>query len=159
MSLLVSVGGGLLAGTIFKKTWQFAAREDEAPKATDAARGWHEILIAAALQGAIFATVKATVDRLTAAGTHSLTGTWPGEDSSGRSRKKRKEGLTMAEPDTVHEASVQQRGRRAAEEAASQTGGPPRTSRPNSAAARGWPRAGGPFGSSRTTSYRTGRRG
>lgn len=84
VSMLVSVVGGLLAGAIFKKAWQLAAGEEEAPKATDASRGWHEILIAAALQGAIFAVVKATVDRLTAAGTHSLTGTWPGEDRSGK---------------------------------------------------------------------------
>ena len=90
LSMLVSVGGGLLAGTVFKKTWQLAAGEDEAPKATDAARGWHEVLIAAALQGAIFAVVKATVDRLTAVGTRSLTGTWPGEDSSGKDEKKGK---------------------------------------------------------------------
>jgi hypothetical protein len=90
LSMLVSVGGGLLAGTIFKKAWQLAAGEDEAPKPTDAARGWHEVLIAAALQGAIFAVVKATVDRLTAVGTRSLTGTWPGEDSSGTDEKKGK---------------------------------------------------------------------
>ena len=90
LSMLVSVGGGLLAGTIFKKAWQLAAGEDEAPKATDAARGWHEVLIAAALQGAIFAVVKATMDRLTAVGTRSLTGTWPGEDSSGTDEKKGK---------------------------------------------------------------------
>src|SRR5215467_9931722 len=81
-SLLAGMVGGLLAGAIFKKAWQLAARQDQAPKATDAARGWHEILIAAALQGAIIAAVKAAADRLTAAGTHSLTGTWPGEDSS-----------------------------------------------------------------------------
>src|SRR5215831_498778 len=81
-SLLAGMVGGLLASVIFKKSWQLAARQDEAPKATDATRGWHEILIAAALQGAIFATVKAAVDRAAAHGTHSLTGTWPGEDSS-----------------------------------------------------------------------------
>lgn len=81
-SLLAGMVGGLLASAIFKKAWKLTARQDEAPKATDAARGWHEILIAAALQGAIFATVKAAVDRAAAHGTHSLTGTWPGEDSS-----------------------------------------------------------------------------
>ena len=90
LSMLVSVGGGLLAGTIFKKGWQLVAGEDEAPKATDAARGWHEVLIAAALQGAIFAVVRATVDRLAAVGTRSLTGTWPGEDSSGIDENKGK---------------------------------------------------------------------
>ena len=82
ISLLAGMVGGLLAGAIFKKAWQLTARQDEAPKATDAARGWHEILLAAALQGAIFATVKAAVDRAAAHGTHSLTGTRPGEDSS-----------------------------------------------------------------------------
>jgi hypothetical protein len=91
VSMLAGVVGGLLAGAIFKKTWQLAARDDEAPKATDASRGWHEILIAAALQGAIFAAVKATVDRLAAAGTHSLTGTWPGEDDGGKRGTQGKE--------------------------------------------------------------------
>jgi hypothetical protein len=89
-SLLAGMVGGLLASVIFKKAWQLAAREDEAPKPTDAARGWHEILIAAALQGAIFATVKAAVNRAAAHGTHSLTGTWPGEDSSEEAGEKGK---------------------------------------------------------------------
>jgi predicted metal-dependent enzyme (double-stranded beta helix superfamily) len=80
VSLLVSVLGGMLAGGIFKKIWQLAAHEDEAPQATDAARSWPEILLAAALQGAIFAVVKAALDRSAAAGTRKLTGTWPGED-------------------------------------------------------------------------------
>lgn len=84
VSMLVSVAGGILAGAIFKKAWKLAAGEDEAPKATDAAKGWPEILIAAALQGAIFAVVSAAVDRLAAAGTRSLTGSWPGEDSSAK---------------------------------------------------------------------------
>ncbi len=91
VSMLAGVVGGLLAGAIFKKTWQLAARDDQAPKATDASRGWHEIIIAAALQGAIFAVVKATVDRLAAAGTHSLTGTWPGEDGGGKDGAQGKE--------------------------------------------------------------------
>lgn len=89
-SMMASVLGGMLAGVIFKRVWKLAAGEDEAPKATDAAKGWQEILIAAALQGAIFAVVKATVDRLTAEGTRSLTGTWPGEDSNAKKEKKEK---------------------------------------------------------------------
>ena len=89
-SLLAGLIGGLLAGAIFKKAWQLIARQDEAPEATDAARGWHEILLAAALQGAIFAAVKAAVSRAAAHGTHSLTGTWPGEDSSEEAGEKGK---------------------------------------------------------------------
>ena len=82
VSMLVSVGGGLLAGAIFKKMWQLTAKEEDAPKATDASRRWHEILLAAALQGVIFAVVKAAMHRLAAVGTHRVTGTWPGENSA-----------------------------------------------------------------------------
>lgn len=80
ISMLVSVLGGVLAGAIFKRVWKLAAGEDEAPRATDAERGWTEVLTAAALQGAIFALVKAAVDRSAAESTRKLTGVWPGED-------------------------------------------------------------------------------
>ena len=78
--MLFGLVAGMLAGAIFKGVWKMAAHEDEAPKATDARRGWREILAAAALQGAIFAVVKAAVNRGTAEGTRKLTGVWPGED-------------------------------------------------------------------------------
>jgi Protein of unknown function (DUF4235) len=83
VSLLVSVLGGILAGAIFKRIWKAAAGEDEAPKATAAQYGWRNVLLAAALQGAIFALVKAALDRAAAEGTRKLTGVWPGEDDSG----------------------------------------------------------------------------
>ena len=51
--------------------------QDDAPNATDEERGWTEILVAAALQGAIFAIVKAAVDRGGAVGIRQLTGKWP----------------------------------------------------------------------------------
>jgi predicted metal-dependent enzyme (double-stranded beta helix superfamily) len=81
VSVLVSVLGGMLAGAIFKQVWKLAAREDDAPKATDARRGWREILLSAALQGAIYAVVKAVIGRGTAKGTRKLTGIWPGENA------------------------------------------------------------------------------
>lgn len=77
ISLGTSILAGLLADTIFKRVWRLAAHEDDTPKATDARRSWPEVLAAAALQGAVFALVRATVDRGTAAGTRKLTGTWP----------------------------------------------------------------------------------
>jgi hypothetical protein len=70
----------VLAGATFKKLWKITAREDESPRATDAQRSWREVLIAATLQGAIFALVKAAVDRGAAEGTRKLTGVWPGDD-------------------------------------------------------------------------------
>jgi hypothetical protein len=79
VGLLVGILGGMLARSVFKRIWQAATGEDEAPKATDARRGWREILLAAALQGAIFAVVQAALDRATAEGTAKLTGEWPGE--------------------------------------------------------------------------------
>jgi hypothetical protein len=96
ISMLVSFGGGLLATAIFKKVWKLTPGADEAPKSTDASKSWPEILAAAALEGAIFAVVTASLERLAAAGTRSLTGTWPGEDSDaqadsgsgGKNRKK-----------------------------------------------------------------------
>jgi hypothetical protein len=81
VSMLVSVLGGVLAGAIFKRVWKLTAGEDETPKATDVRRGYREVLLAATLQGAIFALVKAALDRGVAEGTRKLTGVWPGEDS------------------------------------------------------------------------------
>jgi len=87
VGMLVSVLGGIFAGLIFKKLWKVIGREEEAPKATDARRGWREILLAATLQGAIFGLVKAAVDRGAAEGTRKLTGFWPGEDSEQSARE------------------------------------------------------------------------
>ena len=81
VSIVVSVLGGMLAGAIFKQVWKLAADEDDAPKATDARRGWREVLLAATIQGAIFGLVKAALDRGTAEGARKLTGVWPGDDS------------------------------------------------------------------------------
>jgi hypothetical protein len=83
ISMGVSVLSAVVAGAVFKRIWQVAAREDEAPSATDSRRGWSEVLIAAALQGAIFAVVKAALDRGTATAARGLTGTWPGDDDEG----------------------------------------------------------------------------
>jgi hypothetical protein len=88
LSMLISIAGGILASAIFKRIWKLAPGEDEVPKATDADKGWPEILTAAALQGAIFAVVTASVERLAAAGTRSLTGTWPGDDSDVKKEQK-----------------------------------------------------------------------
>ena len=81
IGMLVSALGGILAGAIFKKAWKLAAGEDEAPQATDAQRGWGEVLLAATVQGAIFAAVKAAVDRGAATGVQKVTGVWPGNES------------------------------------------------------------------------------
>jgi hypothetical protein len=79
VSILVSVLGGMLAASIFKRIWKLAAGEADAPKATDARYGWRAVLAAATLQGAVYGLVKAALDRGAAEGTRKLTGFWPGE--------------------------------------------------------------------------------
>jgi len=77
VGLLLGIGAGAIAGFVFKEIWKVASGDDDAPNATDEDRGWVEIIAAAALQGAIFAVVKALVDRGGATGVRKLTGTWP----------------------------------------------------------------------------------
>ena len=74
MSLGLSLVSGVLAGAMFKGVWKLVAREDDAPQATDPQRSWKEILPAAALQGAVFATVKAAVERGAMYGGRKLAG-------------------------------------------------------------------------------------
>jgi pectin methylesterase-like acyl-CoA thioesterase len=70
---------GILAGAVFKKVWTALSGEQEAPEATSPERSTKEVLLAAAAQGAVFATVKAAVDRAGAKGFKKITGTDPGK--------------------------------------------------------------------------------
>ncbi|WP_238009790.1 DUF4235 domain-containing protein [Dactylosporangium sp. AC04546] len=76
-SIASSVAGGVAAGIVFKQVWKRLSGEEEAPHPTSRDYGWGEVLAAAALQGAIFAVVKAAIDRGGAAGVRRFTGGWP----------------------------------------------------------------------------------
>jgi uncharacterized protein DUF4235 len=76
--LIVGVLGGLAARAVFKRVWSAAGHEDEAPKPTDEDKGWREVVLAAAAEGAVFGGVKALIDRAGATGFAWLTGAWPG---------------------------------------------------------------------------------
>ncbi|MEU9081323.1 DUF4235 domain-containing protein [Streptomyces sp. NPDC048357] len=78
VGLALGAVSGLIAGAAFKQVWKIVEGEGDAPGATDEDRSWKQILIAAAIQGAIFAVVKAAVDRSGAVATRRVTGTWPG---------------------------------------------------------------------------------
>ncbi|MEI5101919.1 DUF4235 domain-containing protein [Streptomyces sp. PmtG] len=73
----LGIVGGMLATAAFKRAWKALGHEGEAPEATDEHRTWPEVLTAAVLQGAIFAGVRAAVDRGGAAATRRITGVWP----------------------------------------------------------------------------------
>ncbi|MFD6281314.1 DUF4235 domain-containing protein, partial [Streptomyces sp. NPDC060209] len=63
VGMALGAAGGMIAGVAFKQAWKIIEGDGDAPDATDEDRSWQQILLAAALQGAIFAVVKAAVDR------------------------------------------------------------------------------------------------
>jgi hypothetical protein len=79
----IGLAGGLLAGLIsgavFKQIWKKVADADDAPSALQSEYRMREVVLAAALQGAIFAATKAAIDRAGARGFTKLTGNWPGD--------------------------------------------------------------------------------
>ena len=79
----IGILGGVLAGTLsgiaFKQVWKLVADQDDAPGALQSEYGTGQVLLAAALQGAIFAVTKAAIDRFGARGFTKLTGAWPGD--------------------------------------------------------------------------------
>jgi hypothetical protein len=76
--LIAGIVSGMIAGAVFKQIWRRVADEDEAPDALQSEYGLGQVVLAAAVQGAIFAAVKALVDRGGAKGFQRLTGDWPG---------------------------------------------------------------------------------
>ena len=79
----VGLAGGILAGVvsgaIFKQVWKRVSGEDDAPDALQSEYGMREVVLAAAIQGALFAATKAAIDRAGARGFTKLTGSWPGD--------------------------------------------------------------------------------
>jgi len=80
VGMVVSVIGGLAASFLFRRVWKVIGGETDAPRATQRRRSWGEILVAAALQGALFSFVKALVDRVGAVSFARATGAWPGDE-------------------------------------------------------------------------------
>ncbi|MFJ7154282.1 DUF4235 domain-containing protein [Streptomyces sp. NPDC101118] len=77
VGMLLGTAGGMAAGALFKQLWKVLGHQEDAPDATDEHRTWREVLIAAAIQGAVFALVRAAVDRAGATTVRKVTGTWP----------------------------------------------------------------------------------
>ena len=71
--------GGMVAGAIVKQVWKRVAGQEDAPDALQHEYPWRQVLLSAALQGVVFAVVKAAADRGGAQLFEKLTGTWPGD--------------------------------------------------------------------------------
>ncbi len=76
-----SFAAAFLAQKIFQAIWVKAVPidTDDPPKPLESEYGWKQIIIAAAIQGMIFTTVKAVFQRLTARGFERWSGEWPGD--------------------------------------------------------------------------------
>ena len=79
IGLIGGIAAGIVSGAIFKQIWKLIANEDEAPDALQSEYRMREVVLAAAIQGAIFAATKAAIDRAGAQGFTKLTGSWPGD--------------------------------------------------------------------------------
>lgn len=79
--LLSGMIGGLIASQGYRQAWKRIARNDlnEAPRALSTEYSLKEILVSAAVQGAIYALVKAIIDRGGARLFERFTGEWPGD--------------------------------------------------------------------------------
>ncbi|GGF49751.1 membrane protein [Marmoricola endophyticus] len=79
--IATSITAGILAGQVFKQVWKrgTAGPDADAPKALESEYTLQQVVIAAAIQGAIFASVKALADRAGARAFQRWTGEWPGD--------------------------------------------------------------------------------
>lgn len=80
VGLAGSLIGGVIAGAIFKQIWRRVSPGDkpDPPKPLETEYPFKEILVAAAIQGAIFSVVKTVIDRQGARLFEKATGEWPG---------------------------------------------------------------------------------
>jgi len=59
------MAAGAAGGAAFKTIWRRVDAGRDVPKAQDGGRSWRAVLLAAALQGAVFAVIHAVVERAT----------------------------------------------------------------------------------------------
>ncbi|KQS66460.1 hypothetical protein ASG41_13640 [Modestobacter sp. Leaf380] len=79
IGLLGSLAAGAVSSAVFGQVWKRVAKEDDAPSAMQSEYPMKQVLLAAAIQGAIFAVTKAAINRAGARGFTKLTGSWPGD--------------------------------------------------------------------------------
>ena len=79
----ISILSGLLAGFVGKKLFEGiwgAFDEEEPPESKHLEISWMKLLLAGAIQGAIFRAVREVTDHGSRRAFMRMTGTWPGEE-------------------------------------------------------------------------------
>jgi hypothetical protein len=87
-SIVFGVVGGMLASKLFAKLWAVLGNEQDT-EPTERQTSWRTVIPAAALEGAIYAGVKAAAQRGSAQAFAASTGVWPGKDQQATDAKKR----------------------------------------------------------------------
>lgn len=82
LAIIFGLIAGMLGQKAFEKVWGMISDEDPAD-ADDRDAGWAEVLVSAAIGGAIMKTIQALVRRGGAKGFQRATGVWPGDDPKG----------------------------------------------------------------------------
>ncbi len=79
--LVAGIGAGALSGLATRQIWKRVSRGGQAdpPRPLESEYALREVLAAAAVQGAVFAIVRALVDRGSARAFQRWTGEWPGD--------------------------------------------------------------------------------
>lgn len=79
VGLAGSLAAAGIAGTLFKQIWKLIDGEKDAPGALQSEYSVTKVLLAAGLEGMIFAVIKAAIDRAGAVAFRKATGEWPGD--------------------------------------------------------------------------------
>jgi hypothetical protein len=79
LAIVLGLLGGMLAGKVVAQVWTRVDGEAVPPDPDQKEANWPVVLAGAALQGAIYAVVKAAIKRGGAQGVEKVTGTWPGK--------------------------------------------------------------------------------
>jgi hypothetical protein len=78
-SILAGLIAGFIGKKVFEQVWGLID-DEEPPESEHRDATWGKVIVAAALQGAVFRATKEAVDRGARVAFESATGTWPGSD-------------------------------------------------------------------------------
>jgi hypothetical protein len=80
VSILAGLIAGFLSKKIFDGLWQLFD-DEEAPEPEHRHISWVKLILALAIEGAVFRAVRGLVDHSARRGFHRATGSWPGDEA------------------------------------------------------------------------------
>jgi hypothetical protein len=78
LSVASGIVGGLLGKKTFERIWSMID-EEEPPTGKHRDVPWWKLVVALAIQGAVFTVARGVIDRGARRAFYTVTGTWPGE--------------------------------------------------------------------------------